>query len=112
MAKNCKIINKVSFGNKAKENKYGAKKTTVDGIVFDSKLEANRWCELRLLERAGVIKDLERQKEYVLIDKSKYGRKIVYKADFVYTTKDGKEVIEDTKSSATKTQVYLLKKEW
>lgn len=93
-----------------KENKYGAKKTTVDGIVFDSRLEASRWSELRNLEKAGVIKNLERQKEFVLIDKSEYGRKVVYKADFVYETKEGKMVVEDTKSAATKTGVYKLKK--
>lgn len=91
-------------------NKYGATRVTVDGITFDSKLEASRWCELKLLERAGVIKHLERQKEYVLIDKSKYGRKIVYIADFVYEDKDGKFVVEDTKSTATMTDVYKLKK--
>ena len=48
-------------------SKYGAKKVTVDGITFDSKKEANRWCELRLMERAGVITGLERQVKFVLI---------------------------------------------
>lgn len=91
-------------------NKYGAKRTTVDGIEFDSKLEANRWSELRLLERAGVIAELERQKEYVIIPKSQYGRKIVYRADFVYKTKEGETVVEDVKSAATKTAVYKIKK--
>lgn len=47
--------------------KYGSKKVTYDGIVFDSKKEMRRYCELKLLERAGKIKDLELQKTFELI---------------------------------------------
>lgn len=42
-------------------NKYRARKTEVDGIVFDSAAEARRWCELKLLEKAGEIRNLTRQ---------------------------------------------------
>lgn len=91
------------------KNKYNAKKTTVDGIVFDSIIEGNRYCELKLLQRAGQISDLKWQVPFVLFEKSKYGRKLVYKADFTYM-QNGQLVVEDTKSKATKTQVYLLKK--
>ena len=45
------------------KTKYGNKKVIVDGIAFDSKKEANRWCELRVYEKAGIISDLERQVE-------------------------------------------------
>ena len=90
-------------------NKYHAVKATYDGLVFDSKLELNRYMELKLLERAGKITGLQRQIKYVLIDKSKYGREISYIADFQYV-ESGKLIIEDTKSIATKTRVYLLKK--
>ena len=48
-------------------NKYRAKKVSIDGNSFDSKREAERYTELKLLLRAGKIKNLERQKEFVLI---------------------------------------------
>lgn len=91
------------------KNKYNAKKTTVDGIVFDSIIEGNRYCELKLLQRAGQISDLKWQVPFVLFEKSEHGRKLVYKADFTYM-QNGQLVVEDTKSKATKTQVYKLKK--
>lgn len=51
----------------SKKSKYGSRKVTKDGIVFDSVREYNRWTELKLLERAGQIQNLERQVKYVLI---------------------------------------------
>lgn len=94
-------------------SKYKAKKTLVDGIVFDSKKEAARYQELKLLEKAGVIKDLSLQPNFLLQDKFKYQgkthRKIEYIADFqYYIIKDKKWVIEDVKGF--KTDVYKLKK--
>ena len=96
-----------------RQSKYGAEKTVVDGMTFDSRKEANRWCELRMLQRAGEIKNLRRQVEYVLIQEKrepptvgkrggvKEGRVIQkavkYRADFVYTSKDGKTIVEDVK---------------
>ena len=62
-----------------------------------------------MLERAGVITELKRQVRILLIPQSKYGREIAYIADFSYR-EDGKLVIEDTKSEATKTPLYRLKK--
>ena len=47
--------------------KYRNKKVEVDGILFDSKKEANRYMELKLLEKAGEITDLKRQVRYELI---------------------------------------------
>lgn len=100
-----------------KQSKYHNKKVIVDGIKFDSKAEATRWQELKLLEKAGEIENLRRQQEYILIPKSKYGRAIKYKADFVYYThwfENGlmqyDYVVEDVKSKATITPVYKLKK--
>lgn len=87
--------------------KYRNKKTSVDGIRFDSKREANRYMELKLLERAGIIKGLKRQVPYILIDKSRYGRAIKYVADFVYL-ENGQLVVEDVKG--VRTPVYKLKK--
>lgn len=69
----------------------------------------NRYVELTLLEKAKAIQDLKTQVSFPLIPKSKYGREIKYVADFTYY-EDGKLVVEDTKSLATKTPVYRLKK--
>ena len=91
------------------EPKYkNIKVTTTDG-KFDSRLEYYRWCELLILEKAKKITDLKRQVKFVLIDKSKYGREISYVADFTYLQGE-KLVVEDTKSTATKTRLYALKK--
>lgn len=92
-----------------KESKYRNIKTEVDGIKFDSKKEAQRWRELKILEKTGEISNLQRQVPYILIDKSKYGQQIKYIADFTYLEK-GKEVVEDVKSPISKTPVYRLKK--
>ena len=90
-------------------NKYGAKKITVDGITFDSKKEANRYCELRLLEKAGYIENLQRQVRYTLIPKQEGERACEYVADFVYI-ENGKTVVEDVKSKATRTDAYIIKR--
>ena len=89
-------------------NKYGNVKTvTSDGIKHDSIKEANRWCELKLLERAGLIQDLQRQVKYELIPKQDGERPVYYIADFVYC-ENGKKVVEDVKGC--RTEVYKLKK--
>ena len=97
------------------QSKYGNRKTEVDGIVFDSKHEAHRWIELKYMERAGLISDLKRQVRFELLpcqydEQDKVvERSITYIADFVYM-ENGKKVVEDAKSSATKTDVYKIKK--
>ena len=94
-------------------NKYGNRKITVDGLTFDSIREAERWQELRLLERAGEIKGLSRQVKFALIpaSKTREGKTIQgvsYIADFVYLDKEGRQVVEDAKGF--RTDVYKLKK--
>lgn len=94
-------------------NKYGNKKVIVDGHPFDSMREANRYKELKLLERAGKIKDLELQPQFELIPtirtETETLRKTVYKADFRYMdTKTEGVVVEDVKGF--KTDAYKLKK--
>ena len=95
--------------------KYHNKKTVADGIKFDSKLEAERYAQLKILERSGVIRDLELQPEYELIPSFKKGgktwRRTVYKADFRYILADGDRIIiEDVKgSTAVITDVFRLK---
>ena len=110
--------------------KYNATKVTIDGHTFDSKHEANRYLELKLLERAGEISDLRLQVEYELIPnqyatEERYGkngrrlkdkeilleRKCCYVADFVYAdNRTGETVVEDTKSEATRTPEYIIKR--
>jgi len=92
----------------AKMSKYRNVKVEVDNIRFDSKAEAERYWDLKQLERAGEISDLELQPAYPLLVQ---GVKIaVYKADFRYVDGEGEIVVEDVKSEATKTPVYRLKK--
>ena len=49
-------------------NKYKNKKVVIDNILFDSKKEANYYTYLKLLEKAGKIKNLELQKKFILQD--------------------------------------------
>lgn len=94
-------------------SKYNSKKTVVDGQTFDSKKEANRYQELILLEKSGVIKNLSRQVRFVLIPSQRdengkvIERECSYRADFEYT-EDGKTVVEDVKGFRTKE--YILKR--
>ena len=92
--------------------KYHAKKTELDGITFDSRKEAQRYAELRLLERSGAIHNLQQQVRYELIPAQKKDGKTVerachYIADFVYE-ENGKTVVEDVKGYRTKE--YVLKR--
>lgn len=88
-----------------KRPKYNAIKTVVDGITFDSKLEAKRYSDLKLLQRLGEISNLRLQVPYPL---SVNGITICkYIADFVYI-KDEIEIVEDAKGVRTKE--YILKK--
>lgn len=94
-------------------SKYHSKKAVVDGITFDSKKEANRYCELKILEHYGKIKDLQLQHQFVLQPPFKKNgktiRAITYKADFVYFDVERcKHIVEDVKGY--KTDVYQLKK--
>ena len=101
-------------------NKFGAKqiKDPATGEIFDSKKEFIRWCELRILERAGKISCLKRQVTFELIPSQREESTEVYKAgpqkglpkpgaviekpckyvaDFIYCDADGKTVVEDVK---------------
>ena len=96
-------------------SKYHNKKTVVDGRTFDSRKEANRYCELKLLQRAGEIYDLSCQVPFKICEAGYKKGKMLFKAsyyyaDFTYRTKDGEFVVEDVKSKATKTDLYKLKK--
>lgn len=99
---------------KKRKPKYRSTKTEACGIVFDSRREANRYTELKMLEETGEISDIRRQVKYELIPKQigDDGRVIEracdYKADFVYTTRDEQTVVEDTKG--IRTTAYVIKR--
>lgn len=97
-------------------SKFFSKKVTIEGITFDSKKEGEYYLKLKQDLKNGLIRDLELQKEYVLLDKFKIGnktrRKITYKADFSFiSTQDDKLHVVDVKSPYTaKDKVYRIKK--
>ena len=111
-----------------KRNKFGAKKVVTAEGTFDSMAEYHRWCELRLLERAGKISGLRRQVSFQLIPPQRAESTEIYKggpqrglpkpgaviekacsyvADFVYQ-QDGKTIVEDTKG--VRTDAYKIKR--
>lgn len=91
-------------------NKFKAKKIKIDGMVFDSKREYQRFLYLLELEKEQKISHLDRQVKFELLPKQKGERAITYLADFVYVD-NGVLVIEDVKSKITKKQTdYILKR--
>lgn len=106
-----------------RRNKFNARRTTVDGITFASGLEATRYGQLKLMEKAGAIRNLELQPTFVLgvVEKewSPWGRKwtLKYIADFRYEERDSigvwDDVVEEVKGMWTpmakfKVAVWLL----
>jgi hypothetical protein len=81
----------------------------VDGIKFDSKAEARRYGELKLLERAGEIRALGLHPKFIFeLNGVRIGS---YKADFQYLLRHSEQlIVEDVKSPASKTQMYRLRK--
>ena len=103
----------------APRSKYGAKPMVVDGYRFDSTKEARRYRELRLLEKAGHIRDLELQPRFPLDVLEMHRRRGdarvkncgYYTADFRYVDAEtAATVVEDVKSGPTKTAAYRLRK--
>lgn len=107
--------------------KYGNKQVFADGLLFDSKKELARYKELKFLEAAGEITDLQTQVKFELLPAAyetyeRYGknekrlkdgircieRAVTYKADFVYKDRNGKTVVEDTKGM--RTDKYIMKR--
>lgn len=83
--------------------KFGNIKVKTDEGIFDSKKEYRRWCDLKLLQRVGEIRNLERQVPFsIIINGKECG---TYKADFAYFRGE-QRVIEDAKSSATEADKY------
>ena len=79
-------------------SKYRNEKVTIDGETFDSKGEAERYRQLKLLERARVIQSVGRQPRFVLVVNAQ--QVCEYRADFAYF-ENGRQVIEDFKGFIT-----------
>lgn len=93
--------------------KYNNTKKTVDGITFDSILEARRYAILKARLEAGTISDLRLQPHYTIMEGYKdlsgtYIRPVQYIADFAYINADGKRIVEDTKG--VRTEAYAIKR--
>lgn len=98
-----------------KQSKYRAKRTRLDGIEFDSQAEAQRYAQLKLYQKAGIVKSIELQPKFIIVDSyiGPDGKKVqptYYKADFLVEYPDGRKEVEDVKSRITKTPLYRLKK--
>ncbi len=109
---NCTLLGNVVFAGNCCSNfrykikqrtKYNSVKTRVDGILFDSKLEARRYGELKLLQRSGHIRYFLMQVPFRLEEK------ITYRCDFMVVHNDGTVEYEDTKGAETKEFKLKLK---
>ena len=120
----------MAYYRRKKGNKYGSRKVVIDGETFDSKKEARRWQELKMLERIGEISGLQRQVPFELIPNQyvptgefyqrgqKKGqpkmelaeRSCCYIADFTYWRYGRPDtiIVEDTKGIRTKD--YIIKR--
>ena len=120
-----KAISKTRYTLHTKpKNKYRNKRVFRHGQWFDSEHEADRFFELSMMQRAGLISELQTQVPFELIPTQrepdtvgvrggiKKGKCIekscVYYADFVYLDKDGNQVVEDAKGM--RTEAYKIKK--
>ncbi len=93
-------------------SKYRNTKCTVDGESYRSKREAQRHRTLMVMQRSGVIADLQREVPFVLAPSVRFADKratpaLRYFADFVYT-QDGQRVVEDCKG--LRTEGYRIKR--
>lgn len=94
-----------------KPSKYRNRKVQLDGRTFASQKEANRYCELKQLQRAGIVQSFACQVLYCAFDafekKGEKYRAITYVADFVVIYPDGRVEVEDTKGKYT--EVFRIK---
>lgn len=96
-----------------KPNKYNARKTTVYGIAFDSKREAEYYLLLREKKRLGEIKSIDLQPTYTLLEgfrdnQGKQQKPITYTPDFLVEYDDGRREVIEVKG--VRTRDYLLRK--
>lgn len=91
--------------------KYKNRKMIYDGLKFDSEIECKRYVFLKGSQKRGIIKNLEIQPKYTLLDGFSIGgkrfRPITYTADFRYDL-NGRHIVEDVKGYET--DVFKLKR--
>lgn len=99
-----------------KSGRVNHERLVANGIEFDSKAEHDRYLELLVMEKAGLISELECHPRYEIIPKQAVpGHRAFlpahYTADFRYLDKNGNQVVEDVKSSYTREdQAYILRR--
>lgn len=95
-----------------KKSKYLNKRKLIDGILFASQKEANRYLQLKEWQDEDIISNLRTQVKFELQPKYRLGLKTVrgifYICDFCYNDRNGNQVVEDVKGF--KTEIYKLKK--
>ncbi len=113
------ILDKIeNSSEKSKPLKYRNVKVPLDDHCFDSKREADVYCNLKACCSAGVISDLQLQPRFLLQDAfvDRFGKKqraVYYIADFSYRDSDNRLVVVDVKSKATQANaVYRLKRKF
>ena len=89
------------LNKKSEKRKYRNQKTEYEGHIFDSQAEANRYAELKIMERSGIIKGFSIQPSFI-IDKG-----IRYRPDFIVCGADGTVWVEDVKG--VETQAFKIK---
>lgn len=110
------------------KSKYLNTKVTRDGIIFDSRKEADYYMHLKARERVGEVSNIRLQVPFELLPKQYktetvqmktktkekqvlVEREVVYVADFVYFDKSlNGNVVADVKNEHTKTQEYIIKR--
>lgn len=102
----------MNFSARASRSRFkvvAKERRTIDGIVFASGREAKRYAELRLLERAGTIRNIVLQPKFkVRINNHDY---CTYTPDFAYDGDNGARIVEEIKSSGTrKDAAYRLRR--
>jgi len=81
-----------------KRNKFNAIKTTVDGIIFDSRHESEEYLKLKCLALSGAISELKLQQRFdLLIEKQPW---CYMKLDFTYL-EEGEKIAHDAKGMVT-----------
>jgi len=90
-----------------KKSKYHNNRVIVDGIRFDSQLEADKYLDLKLQLRMGTIAGYCRQPEFILVEGLGMEKPVTYRADFIVFNLDGTCEIIDTKGMQT--EVFRIK---
>lgn len=107
-----------NYYQKNNQSKYKAQKTEYNGVIYDSKKEAQRASELSVMEKLGIISHVQRQVKFVLVPAQRepdivgakggikkgkvIERELSYIADFVYIDEQsGQTIVEDTKGFRT-----------